>query len=77
MNAVAEKICDEILEFPTNERVEIIDKLLYENSFSVKKEIKNAWIDEVNKRVESIDNGTAKLIPGEEVFARINKRFST
>ncbi len=76
MNALAEKICDDILEFPIDERVEIIDRLLNENSFNQKKNIERAWLNEVNQRVESIENGTSSLVSGNEVFAKVQKRFN-
>ena len=32
-----------------------------------------AWDEEIKRRVAEIDNGTAKLIPAEEVFAEVRR----
>jgi len=33
-------------------------------------------MDEAERRVSEIQNGSAKLIPGDEVFAKINSKYS-
>ena len=38
-------------------------------------EVEAAWMAEVERRIEQVRNGTAELIPGEEVFARIRERY--
>lgn len=38
-------------------------------------EIEAAWDEELRRRTKSIDDGTATLVPAEEVFARLEKRF--
>lgn len=38
--------------------------------------IDQAWAEEVERRCIAVDSGKAKLIPGEEVFEKIKKRFS-
>jgi putative addiction module component (TIGR02574 family) len=38
-------------------------------------EIEQAWIREAERRSAEIARGEAKLIPGDEVFARLNERF--
>jgi len=36
-------------------------------------EVEAAWEDEIKRRISEIDNGTATLIPAEEVFAEARK----
>lgn len=38
-------------------------------------EIEQAWLLEIERRAAEIDRGEAKLIPGDEVFARLRQRF--
>jgi hypothetical protein len=38
--------------------------------------IDQAWAEEVERRCIAVDRGKARLIPGEEVFEKIKKRFS-
>ena len=76
MASLAEKIFEQALDLPTTERLNLIDKLLYSTNLPTRSEIDQAWVDEVERRSREIDNGTAKLIPGDEVFAKIKDRFS-
>jgi putative addiction module component (TIGR02574 family) len=34
-----------------------------------------AWREEIERRIVSIDEGTAKLVPWEEVHARLSRRL--
>ncbi|MFA7665627.1 MAG: addiction module protein [Burkholderiaceae bacterium] len=34
---------------------------------------KQPWDEEIKRRIAEIDNGTAKLIPAEEVFAELRR----
>ena len=36
-------------------------------------EVEAAWGAEIKRRIAEIDNGTAKLIPAEEVFAEVRR----
>jgi putative addiction module component (TIGR02574 family) len=76
MTALAEKIYNEALDLPTNERLSLIDKLLHVSNLSTQAEIDQAWSEEVERREQQIENGTATLIPAEEVFAEINARLA-
>ena len=44
--------------------------------FPAQNAIDQAWAEEVERRCIDVDSGKAKLIPGEEVFEKIKKRFS-
>jgi putative addiction module component (TIGR02574 family) len=67
MTALAEKIYDEALDLPANERLGLIDKLLESINPSVKV-IQEAWIEEAEKRLQKYRSGKVEAIPGEEVF---------
>jgi hypothetical protein len=45
--------------------------LLHNTNLPTQTDIDKAWSKEVDARAESLKNGNAKLIPGEEVFAKI------
>lgn len=72
----AEKIYEQALNLPINDRLILIDKLLISTNLPAQNDIDQAWVQEVERRCQEIDNGTAKLIPGEEVFEKIKKKFS-
>ncbi len=38
-------------------------------------EIADMWLAEVERRRENVRTGKSKMIPGEEVFAKVEKRF--
>ncbi len=42
---------------------------------SFPKEIDRLWAEEAELRVSQIEEGKVRLIPGEEVFARIREKY--
>lgn len=74
MTAMAEKIYEEVLDLPSDERLGLIDKLLESISPSTKS-IQNAWIAEAEKRLAEYREGHTQAIPGEEVFQKIHARL--
>ena len=75
MTALTEKIYDEAINLPIDERLFLVDKLLHSTNLPTQSEIDKAWAIEVELRDKQIDNGTAKLIPGEDVFNKIKNQF--
>ncbi len=39
------------------------------------REIEQAWIEESERRVREVEAGTAKTIPGEEVFRKLREKY--
>ena len=76
MTALAEKIYNEALNLPAEDRLSLLDKLLHSSNLATQADIDQAWIKEAERRDRQIDEGTAVLIPGEEVFAKINARLA-
>ena len=76
MAELTEKIYEQALELPIDDRLALIDKLLVSTNLPTQDDIDQAWAKEVERRCEELDNGKAKLIPGEEVFAKIRKKFA-
>lgn len=76
MTVSAEKIYQQALDLPIDDRLDLIDKLLYSTNLPTQTEIDQAWAKEVELRVQSLETGKARLIPGEEVFDKIKKKFS-
>ncbi len=74
MIALAEKVYEEALDLPTDDRLKLIDRLLHSTNLPTQVDIDKAWSKEVEKRSDRLKKGTAKLIPGEEVFAKIKSR---
>ena len=70
-----QKIIDEALSLPVEERAFIADSLL-KSLNRPDPEIDKKWIEVAKRRLEEIRTGKVKPIPGDEVFAKIQKRFT-
>ncbi|MGH9947365.1 MAG: addiction module protein [Pyrinomonadaceae bacterium] len=68
------EIMDVVDSLPIDMKLEIIDHLL-ESISPTKKEVEEAWKEEVERRIDEVEHGEVKLIPGEEVFARMRARY--
>lgn len=63
-----------VLELPEDERAELVTELLeeLENTPSEPEgEVEQAWAKEYEKRLEEIDSGQVKQIPGPEALENI------
>jgi putative addiction module component (TIGR02574 family) len=76
MVELAEKIYEQALDLPIDDRLILIDKLLISTNLPTQNDIDQAWSKEVERRCQELDSGKARLISGEEVFEKIKKRFS-
>ncbi len=71
----AEKVYNQALDLPIDDRLILIDKLLHSTNLPTQADIDQAWAKEVELRCKMLENGKAELIPGEETFEKIKKRF--
>ena len=74
MTAQTLEILDVVDSLPIDMKLEIIDHLL-ESISPTNKDVEEAWKDEVERRIDEVESGEVKLIPGEEVFARMRERY--
>jgi len=65
---------DVVDSLPIDMKLELIDHLL-ESISPQKNDIEEVWKDEVERRIDEVESGEVKLIPGEEVFARMRERY--
>ncbi len=75
MTALSEKIYNEVLDLPTDERLSLLDKLLHVITIPAATDIEKAWLEESHKRLADIRSGRVQTIPGEVVFEEIKARF--
>ena len=75
MSIIAEKVFNEVLSLPVDARVSLVKKLLVSLNLPTQEEIDHLWAEEAERRISEINNGKAKLIPGEEVFAKIRRKY--
>jgi putative addiction module component (TIGR02574 family) len=70
MTTLVDELSQKALELPAEERVLLAERLLA-TVHEVDPEVEAAWDVEIQRRLTEIDRGTAKLIPAEEVFAKV------
>ena len=68
---------DQALSLPSEDRIYLVDKLLESLNLSGTEEIDRLWVEEVEQRIDDLDSGRVKAIPGEQVFSEIRDRLGT
>lgn len=71
-----EDVRDAALELSAEERSWLAEQLFDSARTAREREIEAAWIVEVERRVQSIEDGTAELVPGEEVFRELRAKYA-
>ena len=75
MSDVENRIFEEALSLPSDERIGLIQKLLMSLNLPIQAEIDRLWAEEAERRVSQIEQGDVELIPGDKVFARIRRKY--
>ncbi len=75
MNTAAEKILHEALQLPADIRIGLVDRILVSLNLPTKPEIDGMWAEEAERRVSEIERDEVTLVPGEEVFASIRRKY--
>ena len=73
MSELAEKLIEQVLNLPAEERAAVIERLLT----SLEPELSNVdllWAREAEDRLDAYERGEIKAIPAEEVFNSIKNR---
>jgi putative addiction module component (TIGR02574 family) len=75
MTVVADKVFNEALSLPSDARLSLVEKLIASLNLPTHAEIDLLWAEEAERRVSQIDRGAADLISGDEVFAKIRRKY--
>ena len=75
MATTVDKICDEALFLPAEARIGLIERLLSSLNLPTQADIDLQWSEEAERRITEIDRGEIKLIPGEQVFENIRRKY--
>jgi len=73
MPLTLEQIVEETRQLPREQVAELVDNLTLSLHQAMDPAVETAWKTEVARRVEEIQTGKVRGIPGEEVSARIRK----
>ena len=71
MTKPAEKVLAEALSLDTRERAEIAAQLIASLDGEPDEDVEAAWAAEVDRRIEQVEAGRAKLVPWDDVERRI------
>ncbi len=74
MATTNDRVIEEALSLPADARLSLIEKLLTSLNLPIDEEIDRIWAEEAEHRVSQIEEGKVKLVPGEEVFAKIRAK---
>lgn len=75
MGMATDKLLEEALLLPADERARLVEKLFQSLNLPTEAEINRLWVEEAERRVSQIEEGKVELIPGEQVFARIRAKY--
>lgn len=76
MNARARKIIDEALELPEEDRALVIAELQESlEPIESPEEVEAAWTEEIARRVQSVQDGTAVLLDGDTVLRELKTKY--
>ncbi len=70
-----EKVLEQALSLPGLERLSVARRILESVEPQASEEVERAWEEEIVKRVEKIDSGTAEFRPWEEIKKDFDSRF--
>lgn len=75
MSSVADRITEEALSLPADMRIDLVEKLLTSLNLPTQDDIDREWAAEAERRVAEIESGEVALIPIEEVFEKLRRKY--
>jgi putative addiction module component (TIGR02574 family) len=75
MSPDAQRLLEEARKLPPDEREWLAEFLLIKDESVSAADAESAWGDEIKRRLDEIDSGSVKMIPGEEVLGRMDARL--
>jgi hypothetical protein len=75
MNALAEKLAEEAMTLPEDDRAALVNVLLRSLKASDPKQIELLWVEEAERRVQEVEDGTVALLDGEAVLQEVRERL--
>ena len=73
MEPCVDSVLEDAFCLSPKERAVLAEKLLDSLDEHQRAEIDQAWLEEVDRRMDSLVRGTSRLIPAEEVFEKYRK----
>lgn len=76
MSTEGSRILNDVLALPAHERAELVERILGSLGAAPDNETLQKWAAETESRLDAIDRGELETVPGEEVLARLKRRYS-
>lgn len=76
MPTAADRVVDKALALPADARIGLVDRILASLNLPTRPDIDKMWAEEAERRVAQIDRGEVELVPGEQVFAKIRRKYA-
>jgi len=70
-----EAVVSAALALPVEARVELAERLLNSLQTPEQGEIDSAWAEEAERRIDQVERGEVKLIPGEPLITELQARY--
>jgi len=67
-------LVNEVASLPIEERARLVDSLL-QTLNPVDESVAAAWLVTARRRLDDIDSGRIKAVPGDEVFEKVRRRL--
>lgn len=72
MSDLVDELSRKARSLPPEERVRLAEELL-SSVQGADEDVDADWAEEIKRRLDEVESGTAKLIPAEEVFAEVRR----
>lgn len=76
MSTAADRVVEEALDLPADARIGLVDRILASLNLPTRPDIDRMWAEEAERRLAQVDRGEVELIPGEEVFEKIRRKYA-
>ena len=74
MNIESERLLQSVLALPESDRAHIAASLIHSLDTETDEDVDAAWAAEIQRRIESVDNGEVKLVPWDDVMREMRDR---
>lgn len=68
MTTAVRKLFEQAKKLPPEERADLVDMLIVDAAENPDPAIEQAWLEEIQRRVDAIERGEAKLFDGDKVL---------
>ena len=75
MTAMNDRVTEEALSLPADNRLNLVEKLITSLNLPIDKDIDLLWAEETERRISQIEAGDVRLVPGGEVFSKIRVKY--